>query len=61
MKIRDFKGNEYTATELVGMMAVTDKGQTVDIKIVRDEDAQVSYPNGRRGWEPISELSVLVY
>jgi hypothetical protein len=59
--MKDFKGIEYAAQDLKGKLAVTDKGQTVDITLVRGEDVQVAYPNGRRGWEPLSDLTVLNY
>jgi hypothetical protein len=56
--IKDWKGNEFSAQELLGKLATTDKGQCVEIKAVNGTDAKISYPNGRTGWEPIEDLLV---
>ena len=56
--IKDWAGVTYAATELVGKLATTDKGQTVEITAVNGSDARISYPNGRSAWEPMSDLLV---
>lgn len=58
--VTDWNGTEYAIADLPRKMATTANGQTVDIvRVDTDGEATIRYPNGRRGFEPISDLSVL--